>query len=228
MDVGVLEVEALPDVAGARRVYGLGREVSDKDVAKVIFHHHGRSDAGRFLAPHLRRIVAVSLLRFRDECLTRALWSVEEEGSEATLIERLQRHLSAVPGDLVVWDGGRDLAGLFRVRAMVTQRILSPPRMLRLDRILGADARSDMNRNDLAKRLGIPGEGIPADEVNWDVFRHEGMAPLLRRCASNAAATMKLWLAHGVATGEITVDDHELLLSQLDRLTDDVNATAIA
>lgn len=228
MDVSVLEVEALPDVAGARRVYQLGREVSDKDVAKVIFHHHGRSDAGRFLAPHLRTIVAISLLRFRDECLTRALWSVEEEGSEATLIERLQRHLSAVPGDLVVWDGGRDLAGLFSMRSMVTQRVLSPPRMLRLDRVLGADARPDMNRNDLAKRLGISVEGIPTDEVNWDLFRHEGMAPLFRRCASNAAATMKLWLAHGIATGEITFDDHELLLNQFDRLADDGNATAIA
>lgn len=228
MDVGVLEVEALPDIAGARRVYGLAREVSDKDVAKVIFHHHGRSDAGRFLAPHLRTIVAVSLLRFRDECLTRALWSVDEEGSEETLIGTLQRQLSAVSGDLVVWDGGRDLAGFFSIRAMVTQRALSPPRMLCLDRVLGADARPDMNRSDLAKRLGIDGEAIPTDEVNWDLFRHEGMAPLLQRCASNATATMKLWLAHGVATGNITVDDHELLLNQLDCLPGDVNATAIA
>jgi predicted PolB exonuclease-like 3'-5' exonuclease len=227
MDVSVLDVEALPDVAGARRVYGLGREVSDKDVAKVIFHHHGRSDAGRFLAPHLRTIVAVSLLCVRDERLTRSVWSVEE-GDEGTLIEKLHRQLSAVPGDLVVWDGGRNLPALFSVRAMVTRRAMSPRRMLDLDRMLGANARSDMQHSELAKRLGIPGEEIPTDEVNWDVFRDKGMAPLLQRCASNATATMKLWLAHGLATGEVTADDYELLWNQLDRLPDDGNATAVA
>jgi predicted PolB exonuclease-like 3'-5' exonuclease len=227
MDVTVLEIEALPDLAGGRRVYGLGREVSDKDVAKVIFHHHGRSDAGRFLAPHLRTIVAVSLLCFRDERLTRSLWSVEQ-GNEGSLIEKLHRQLSAVPGELVVWDGGRDLAALFSVRAMVAHRVMSPLRMLCLDRFLGVDTRADMNRSALAKRLGIPGEEIPGDEVNWDFFRAEGMAPLLQRCASNANATMKLWLAHGLATGKVTADDYDLLWNQLDRLPDDGTATAVA
>lgn len=218
MDFSVVEVETLPDIAGARQVYGLAPDVSDKNVAKVIFHRFQRSgDQPRFLPAGLSLISAVSVVSFRDQCLSLSSWS-REQTDEADLLKALARHQAKLSGELVAWNAERNLSQLFAVRAMVVGCATPPVTDVSLADLLGEPGGTEHDRTILASRLGIACESVTTDEDNWEQFLAAGFSPLAKRCLLNAIATARLWLLYCQATGRITSDDHNYLIDQFDSL----------
>lgn len=218
MDFSVVEVETLPDIAGARQVYGLASDVSDKNVAKVIFHHLQQTgNQGRFLPPGLAMISAVSVVAFRDQCLSLSSWSRQQD-DEASLLKAFSRHRAKLSGEMVVWGSGRNLTQLFAVRSMVVGCAMPPLSLLPLASLLGGSGGDEDGRTVIAGRLGITSESAGSDEGNWEHYRKTGFSPLADKCLLNAVATSRLWLSYCQATGRITADDKCFLVDQIDRL----------
>lgn len=218
MDFVVLEAEGLPDIPGGRQVYGLASGLAEKDVAKVMFHHHRQSGGGApFLAPQLRALAAVSLVRCREDRLDRRDLSATA-GGEGALLEGLARALARQQGPLLVWDGGRNVSAWLAVRTLVHRTTWGRPPVQRVETELDL-AGPRIPRHDLAARLGIGSVPVPDDESSWEAYREQGEGRLAARCALNAAATARLWLDHCLARDAIAADDHGALAAQLLRVT---------
>lgn len=213
-----IEAEGVPDIAGARRVYGLPPALADEDVAKVVFHHQ-LQDRPRMphLATHLRSVAAISLVLCRDDRMQRRDLSVTEEGERA-LLQELTGVFSADKGPLVVWDGQRDMFSWLSLRALVNGVSWELPAAVRLEDELGLTA-NPIARHELARRLGIAAIEIPDDETSWQGILDTGMTGAVERCALNAAATTRLWLLSCLTRSTITLDDHDALADQLARVS---------
>lgn len=212
-----IEAEGVPDIAGARQVYGIPPALPDEDVAKVVFHHHLQDRPGMpYLATHVRSVAAISLVLCRDDRLQRHDLSLAEEG-ERVLLQDLARIFSADKGPLVVWDGRRDLFSWLSLRALVNGVSWELPATVRLEDELGLTA-NPIPRHELARRLGIAAIEIPEDETSWQGILERGMTSAVERCALNAAATARLWLLSRLTRGAITLDDHDALADHLGRV----------
>ena len=97
MNVFIFDIETVPDVVGARRLWALG-DLDDQAVADVMYNKRSQETGGTsdFNRHHLHRIVAISVvLRHADKL---KVWSLgDAESSEAELISRLTRPYSEVP-----------------------------------------------------------------------------------------------------------------------------------
>ena len=107
-----LNFETLPDIAGARLLYKLPSNLSDKDTGKVLFHHHVQEEGrdARFLSPWQARLAMVSLLSMHDEEVKLTSYQMET-GEENLLLEILSRHL-AEHDMTFCWDEGRGINAL--------------------------------------------------------------------------------------------------------------------
>ncbi|MBC8210707.1 MAG: 3'-5' exonuclease [Gammaproteobacteria bacterium] len=108
MNVLVFDIETIPDIDGARRLYDL-HGLSDEDVAKAVFHLRRQQANTEFLRHHLHRIVAISALLVNGEHFK--LWSLgDEDSSEQDLLQRFYAGLERYSPQLVSWNGsGFDL-----------------------------------------------------------------------------------------------------------------------
>lgn len=109
MNVLVFDIETIPDVAGGRRLYGLNDDIADEDVARVMVAKRREKTGSEFLANHLQRIVAISVVRRSRDALS-VLSIGDEESTEAELISDFFRGLAKYSPVLVSWNGsGFDL-----------------------------------------------------------------------------------------------------------------------
>lgn len=102
----VFDIETVPDVAGARRLWELG-DLADADVAKVMVAKRQQETGGHseFLRHHLQRVCAISAVFRCDDRLT--VWSLgEEDSGEAELLARFFEGLEKYTPTLVSWNGG--------------------------------------------------------------------------------------------------------------------------
>ena len=75
MNVFVFDIETVPDVDGARKLWGIDG-LGDEDVGNIMFSKRQQETDGRsdFLRHHLQRIVAISaVLRINDRL---TVWSL--------------------------------------------------------------------------------------------------------------------------------------------------------
>jgi predicted PolB exonuclease-like 3'-5' exonuclease len=106
MNVLVFDIETVPDVEGARRIWSLDG-LSDADVAKVIAARRQQETGGtsEFPRHYLHRIVAISIVLRSDERLK--VWSLGDAASpEADLIGRFFEGIDRYSPVLVSWNGG--------------------------------------------------------------------------------------------------------------------------
>ena len=77
----VFDIETVPDVAGARRLWNL-ENLSDEDVAKVMVAKRQQESGGQseFLRHHLQRVCAIAAVFRHEDKLT--VWSLGEEESD--------------------------------------------------------------------------------------------------------------------------------------------------
>lgn len=108
MSVFVFDIETIPDIDGARRLYDL-HGLSDEDVAKAVFHKRRQQANTEFLRHHLHKIVAISAVLTSAENFR--VWSLgDEDSSEQDLLQRFYDGLERYTPQLVSWNGsGFDL-----------------------------------------------------------------------------------------------------------------------
>lgn len=108
MNVLVFDVETVPDTDTGQRLYGL-EGLNDEDIARAMMHLRQQKTGNEFLALHLHRIVAISIV-LRNGANVK-VWSLGDiEASEAELLKRFYDGLERFNPTLVSWNGsGFDL-----------------------------------------------------------------------------------------------------------------------
>ena len=166
MQFTAIAAAPLPDIATARPNFDL-HDLSDEDVAKVLFHRRkqcARGDA-ESLAWDQMLFGAISLVQVCDSDIHIESATLREE-SELELIDRVFRAMQDAP-PLITWSGSSSFVPLLQFRCMKHRRSASDYWIRYEDR---RDPHVDLQRellpdndaempslDELTRRLGLPG-----------------------------------------------------------------------
>ena len=216
MNVFVFDIETVPDVESARRLWGL-QELDDDGVAAVMYSKRQQETSGatEFLRHHLHRIVAISAA-FREGDRFK-LWSLgEEDSSEAELVRRFFEGVERYTPVLVSWNGGGFDLPVLHYRAML-HGVAAPrywdtgdeDRSFRynnylgrfhwrhidlMDALAGYQARAFAPLDQMASMLGFPGKlGITGANV-WDRYRSGDVKAIRDYCETDVLNTYLIFL----------------------------------
>ena len=205
MNILFLNLETLPDIPGARQLYHLPDDLADKDVAKIIFHHHMHREGrdSRFLRPFQAAIFQVALLSVRDD--VPAIEVLATGDDESNLLCRLEQRIGRHDGRVVFWDEGRNVDALIKVRSLIHSVVLDHSSLISMENQLGIHP-GDIGIDQLADRLGVGVEQIGSDEALWTAWRRQGASAVRQRCLKNLSATVQIGLRHLYTTGELDGD----------------------
>jgi len=222
----VFDIETVPDVEGARRLYGLDG-LSDQDVAKAMFHKRRQEAGTEFLRHHLHRVVAIAVaLRSGDRF---AVWSLGEVDSpEREIIQRFFDGIERYTPTLVSWNGlGFDLPVL-HYRAL--RHGVSAPRYWEtgeddqsfrwnnylsrfhyrhtdlMDVLSAYQGRAAAPLDEIATLLGLPGKmGMSGAKV-WDHVLAGDRVGVRNYCETDVLNTYLVYLRFELMRGRL---DHE-------------------
>ncbi|MDE2305794.1 MAG: 3'-5' exonuclease [Gammaproteobacteria bacterium] len=228
MNTLVFDIETVPDTDLGRRLHDL-RDLSEEQVAAVMFAHRRQETGGEFLSLEQQRIVAISVaMRSRDSL---KVWSLGEEGApEKVLIERFFDGLERYTPDLVSWNGsGFDLPVLhyrsllhgvpaarywevgdhdpsFRWRNYLSR--FHWRHMDLMDILSGFQGRGRVSLHDMAVLLGFPGKiGMHGGDV-WDAYRRGEIARIRAYCETDVLNTYLVWLRFELVRGLLSAEEH--------------------
>ncbi len=215
-NVFVFDIETVPDVDAARRLWDL-TNLSDENVAKVMAAKRQQETDGAsdFLRHHLQRIVAISAVFLKDDRLS--VWSLgEESSSEAELIARFFEGVERYSPTLVSWNGGGFDLPVLHYRALLHG--VAAPRYWEtgnddasfrynnylsryhwrhidlMDVLSGYQPRATAPLHDIATLLGFPGKlGMSGKEV-WPRFLAGGLADIRQYCETDVLNTWLVYL----------------------------------
>lgn len=223
MNVFTFDIETVPDVAAARRIYGLGA-IDDAQVAELMFAKR-RHQVGRdFLPHHMHRVVAISAaLRTADRF---KVWSLgDEDSSEAELVGRFFDGVDRYSPTLVSWNGsGFDLPVL-HYRALLHG--VAAPRYWEtgdedttfrwnnyisryhqrhtdlMDVLAGYQPRASAPLDQLATLCGFPGKlGMSGADV-WGHYLQGRIAEIRHYCETDVVNTFLLYLRFQLMRGQL-------------------------
>ncbi len=241
MNVLVFDIETVPDVESGRRLHEL-QDLSDEDVAKVLFQKRREETGNDFLRLHLQRIVAISaVLRTRD--LVR-VWSLGDlESTEAELLQRFFDGIDKFTPTLVSWNGGGFDLPVIHYRSLLHG--VAAPRYWDtgeedrdfkwnnylsryharhtdlMDVIAGYQARANAPLDQIASMLGFPGKmGMSGARV-WDNFLAGDLQGIRDYCETDVLNTYLVYLRFELIRGHLTPMEYK---QELDRLRDTLKA----
>lgn len=228
MNTLVFDIETVPDTALGRRLFQL-KDLSDEQVAQIMFAKRREETGGDFLSHEQHRVVAISVvMRSRDSL---KVWSLGEEGSsEKDLIERFFDGLDKFTPDLVSWNGaGFDLPvlhyrsllhGITAARYWETgdgdhsfrySNYLSRfhwRHMDLMDILSGFQGRGRASLDDIAGLLGFPGKvGMHGADV-WKVYLQGGIARIRAYCETDVLNTYLIYLRFELLRGNLSPAEH--------------------
>jgi len=228
MNTLVFDIETVPDTALGRRLFQL-KDLSDEQVAQIMFAKRREETGGDFLSHEQHRVVAISVvMRSRDSL---KVWSLGEEGSsEKDLIERFFDGLDKFTPDLVSWNGaGFDLPvlhyrsllhGITAARYWETgdgdhsfrySNYLSRfhwRHMDLMDILSGFQGRGRASLDDIAGLLGFPGKvGMHGADV-WKVYLQGGIARIRAYCETDVLNTYLIYLRFELLRGNLNPAEH--------------------
>ncbi len=244
----VFDIETVPDTALGRRLYGL-HDLSDEQVAQVMFTRRRQETGGEFLSHEQHRIVAISVaMRSRDAF---RLWSLGEEGSsEKELIERFYDGIDKFTPDLVSWNGaGFDLPvlnyrallhGVTAARYWETGAADSSFRysnylsrfhwrhMDLMDILSGFQGRGRASLDYVATLLGFPGKfGMHGAEV-WPAYLAGGLRRIRDYCETDVLNTYLIFLRFELLRGTLSAAEHAGEVARVRRYLHDSSAAHLA
>ncbi|MCC7122476.1 MAG: 3'-5' exonuclease [Gammaproteobacteria bacterium] len=216
-NVFVFDIETVPDVAGARRLYDL-TDLTDEAVAKVMVAKRQQETDGAsdFLRHHLHRIVAISAVFRHDDRLS--VWSLgDESADEADLVRRFFEGVERYTPTLVSWNGGGFDLPVLHYRALIHG--VSAPRYWEtgnddtafrynnylgrfhwrhidlMDVLAGYQPRASASLDDIATLLGFPGKmGMSGKDV-WPSFLAGEITAIRNYCETDVLNTWLVYLA---------------------------------
>ena len=216
MNVFVFDIETVPDVVTARRLWNLD-ELDDDGVAAVMYSKRQQETAGasEFLRHHLHRVVAISAVFREGDRLN--VWSLgQEDSSEAELIRRFFEGVERYTPTLVSWNGGGFDLPVLHYRALL-HGVAAPrywdtgddDRNFRYNNYLGRyhwrhidlmdvlaayQPRAAVPLDQMAVMLGFPGKlGMSGAEV-WPRFRAGDLKSIRDYCETDVLNTYLIYL----------------------------------
>lgn len=210
----VFDIETVPDVAGGRRLYELDG-LDDAAVAKAMAQLRIQKTGGEFLAHHLHRIVAISVVfRSRDAV---KVWSLGDlDADEGELIARFFDGIERYTPTLVSWNGGGFDLPVLHYRALLHG--VAAPRYWEtgdddtsfrynnylgrfhwrhvdlMDVLAGYQMRANAPLDEVATLLGFPGKmGMSGAKV-WDAYQSGDLQGIRDYCETDVLNTYLVYL----------------------------------
>lgn len=240
------DIETVPDVAGLRKLHGLGPELGDADVAAMAFQLRRQSAGHDFLPLHLHRVIVISCaLQDRDAF---KVWSLGGAGEpEGEIIQRFFDGIDKYTPQLVSWNGsGFDLPvlhyrGLIHgVRASRYWDTGEDDREFRFNNYISRyhnrhcdvmdllalyQGRAVAPLDDIAQLLGLPGKlGMDGSQV-WPAYLEGRLGEIRDYCETDVVNTYLVFLRFQLMRGALTPEQHaaqcERVRSTLGRLPED-------
>jgi 3'-5' exonuclease len=225
------DIETIPDVAGLRRLYGVGPEPSDHDVSEMALLYRRQQTGGSdFLPLHLHRVVTIScVLREGDRFKVFSL--SEPDAREGEIIQRFFDGIEKYTPQIVSWNGGGFDLPVLHYRALL-HGVTAPrywdlgeddrdfkwnnyisryhTRHLDLMDLLALyQPRGYVPLDDLAKLLGFPGKlGMDGSRV-WEAYQRGEMAAIRNYCETDVVNTHLVYLRFQLMRGVFTRAQYE-------------------
>lgn len=245
MNVFIFDIETVPDVSGARRLWDL-EGLDDAAVADVMYNKRSQETGGTsdFHRHHLHKVVAISVvLRMGDKL---RVWSLGDPGSdEAELITRFFDGIERYTPTIVSWNGGGFDLPVLHYRALING--VACPRYWEtgqdeqsfrynnylgrfhwrhidlMDVIAGYQARAVAPLDDIASLLGYPGKiGMTGADV-WRQFQAGQIEAIRNYCETDVLNTYLVYLSFEKMRGHLQTEQfnseiqklHEYLLANV-------------
>ncbi len=229
MNVFVFDIETIPDIEGGRRLYGL-EDLSDREVANIMFHKRRQETGSEFLRVHLHRIVAISVaLRSGDRF---SVWSLgDEDAPEAELVSRFFSGIEKYSPTIVSWNGRSFDLPVLHYRSLVHG--ISAPRYWEtgdedtsfrwnnylsryhsrhtdlMDVLSGYEFRAAAPLDEIASLLGFPGKmGMSGAKV-WDTWLAGDLAAIRNYCETDVLNTFLVYLRFELIRGRLDHQQYE-------------------
>jgi predicted PolB exonuclease-like 3'-5' exonuclease len=228
MNVLVFDIETVPDVQAGRRLYDL-HNLSDAEVAEVMFNKRRQDSGGEFLRPHLQRVVSIALLlRNNNTC---KLWSLgNPPPPEGELVQRFFDGIDKYTPTLVSWNGGG-----FDLPVLHYRALLHGVRMSRyweigdtesafrwnnylnrfhwrhidlMDVLSGYQLRAVAPLDEIAVLLDLPGkQGSHGSQV-WERFQVGDIEGICNYCETDVLNTYLVYLRFELMRGRLPEADY--------------------
>ena len=219
----VFDIETVPDVELGRRLYAID-DLSDAEVAQVMFTKQRQLRGSDFLPPPMQRIVAISaVMRTRDSLKISSFG--DEKSTEKEIVQRFFEMLERQTPTLVSWNGsGFDLPVLnYRalkhgVSAQRYWEVGETDRDFRynnylsrfhwrhidlVDVLSGYGASSRASLDTAAQLIGLPGKlGIGGAEV-WPAYQRGELGAIRDYCETDVLNTYLIYLRFELVRGEL-------------------------
>lgn len=224
MNIFVFDIETVPDISSARRLYNLP-DLNDQEVVEALQHiRRQESNGSDFLRLPLQQIVAISVVLRSNNSLK--VWSLgDAQSSEAELIQRFFAGIDKYSPTLVSWNGsGFDLPVL-HYRALLHG--VSAPRywdigeedssfrynnylnrfhyrhMDLMDILAAYQARANAPLDQIATMLGFPGKmGMSGSKV-WDNYQQGRINDIRDYCETDVLNTYLVFLRFELMRGKL-------------------------
>lgn len=230
MNVFVFDIETVPDVEAGRRFHDLG-DLSDDQVANVMFHKQRQASGTEFLRHHLHRIVTISVaLRSGDRF---KIWSLgDEQSGERELIERFFDGVDRYSPTLVSWNGGGFDLPVIHYRAL--RHGVPAPRYWEtgdddssfrwnnylnrfhyrhtdlMDVLSAYQMRAVAPLDEVAMLIGLPGKlGMQGSQV-WPRYRAGEIAAIRDYCETDVLNTYLIYLRFELIRGRLDEDAYNI------------------
>ncbi|MDD3519290.1 MAG: 3'-5' exonuclease [Chromatiales bacterium] len=228
MNVMVFDIETVPDDETGRRIHDLDG-LSDEDTAKAMFHLRQQKTGSEFLAHHLHRIVAISVvLSTRD---TLKVWSLgNEDAPEQELVARFFEGIERYTPTLVTWNGGGFDLPVLHYRAL--KHGIAAPRYWEtgdddtsfrynnylsrfhwrhvdlMDVLAGYQMRANAPLDEVAVMLGLPGKMGMSGAGVWDAYLAGDIAGIRNYCETDVLNTWLVYLHFERMRGRLSAEAH--------------------
>jgi predicted PolB exonuclease-like 3'-5' exonuclease len=221
----VFDIETIPDIAGLRKLQGLGDEMSDDAVAELVFQRRRQASNGSdFLPLHQHRVAAISCVLRTDEGLR--AWSLGKiDDGEKEIIQRFFDGIERYTPQLVSWNGGGFDLPVLHYRSLV--HAIAAPRywdmgeddrdfkwnnyisryhmrhLDLMDLLALYQARANAPLDQIAQLCGFPGKlGMDGSQV-WSAFQRGELAAIRNYCETDVMNTWLVFLRFQLMRGAI-------------------------
>ena len=243
MNVLAFDIETIPDTDAGRKIHEL-EDLSDADVAAVMFSKRREKVGHEFLQTHLQKVVAISAVYRNIHKDQFSVWTLgSEESSEQEIVQNFFDGVDKYTPTLVTWNGsGFDLPVL-HYRGMLNK--VQAPRYWDLgeddsnfkwnnyigrfhmrhtdlmDVLAGYSPRAFAPLDEIAVMLGFPGKmGMSGSKV-WEQYQDGQIKDIRDYCETDALNTYLVYLHWQYIRGNLSdstlAAEHEVVKQALSK-----------
>lgn len=229
MNLFVFDIETIPDLQAARRLFNLS-DLSDAETAQALKKIHLDKSGSDFLPLYLHQVIAISLVLRQENQLK--VWSLGTSSSpEREIIQRFFTGIDKYKPRLISWNGsGFDLPVLHyrgllhKVNAHSYWETGQLEQSFRwnnylnryherhtdlMDVLAAYQSRAFAPLDSISSLLGFPGKvGMHGDQV-WDQYLKGEIEAIRNYCETDVLNTYLVYLRFELMRGTLTEPDYQ-------------------